>query len=198
MRIVLVAQLLHLHLVFLADALVTTFVEEDGRVVAVVYDGVPHQFHPLFPVPSPHVLLGVSRGHSLYESHTVARLDVLLPWTHVHPSHEITAREHHQLIAVVAQPCRHRHTHSRPFVGCALSISVHHHNTVVQIGHSIAEGSLAESCRGGLSVYYLSLDSDTGVHIIQIAISPRPEMQSFHHLLRTDSACLALVQCDWS
>ena len=75
---------------------------------------------------------------------------------------------------------------------------MHHYDAVVQIGHAVTESGLAESCRGGLPVDHLSVDSKACVHFIQIAISPRPEMQSIHHLLRTHNACLALVQCNRS
>ena len=97
-----VANLLQFHHMLTADALVAALVEEDGRVVAVVDNGISHQFAALLPLSSLAVLLGITRRHCLDKAHAVARFNILLPGSDVHPSHQIASRTHHQVVGVVA------------------------------------------------------------------------------------------------
>ena len=60
MRVVPVAQGLHLQHVLTADGLIATLVEKDARIVAVIDDGVAHQLHALLPLTSFAVFLGVA------------------------------------------------------------------------------------------------------------------------------------------
>ena len=144
-RVEQVANLLHFEHVFAADALVATFVEDDGRIIPVIDNGVAHQLGTLMPTCSLHILLGITSRHGLDETDTVARLDVLLPRRHVHPTYKIAARLHHQGIAIVAEPGRHRDAHTRPLVAGALGIAVHHEYTVVEPYLALTEACLAEA-----------------------------------------------------
>ena len=101
MWVVLITDGLHLQHVLTTDALVAAFVEENGGIVAVVDDGISHQFRALIPAGTLYVLLGIAGRHRLNESHTVTRLDVLFPRCYMHPAHEVCTRLHHQAVAVV-------------------------------------------------------------------------------------------------
>ena len=89
MRVVRIADGLHLQHVLTRDALVAALVKEYRGIVAVIDDGVAHHRLSLFPPWAVHVLLGIASGHRLWQSHTVARLHVLLPRCHVHPAHHV-------------------------------------------------------------------------------------------------------------
>ena len=121
-----VADLFQFEHVLTRDALVAALIEQNAGIVAVVDDGVAHQFLTLCPARTRHILLGIPGRHGLDQSHTVARLDVLFPWCDMHPAYQITARFHHQVIAIVAQPGRHRDAYTGPLVAGALGIAVHH------------------------------------------------------------------------
>ena len=152
-RVEFVADGFHLQHVFAAHTLITAFVEDDARVVAVVDDGFLHQFQALFPSSAFHVSFGITGWHCLNQAHSVAALDVLLPRAYVHPANQVAARFHHQLVAVVAQPGRNAHAHARPLVGGALRIAVHHDGTIVEIELAFAKLGLAETGLGDDIVY---------------------------------------------
>ena len=129
--VVLVADGLHLQHVLAADALVAAFVEEDRGIIPVIDDRISHQLRALCPTRPLHILLGITGRHGLYQSNTVARLDVLLPRRHMHPADEVATRLHHQSVRVIAEPGRHAQSYARPFVRGALGIAVHHQHAVV-------------------------------------------------------------------
>ena len=178
MRVVRVANLLHLQHVLTADALVATLIEQDAGIVAVVDDGITHQLRALRPARPLHILLGITSRHSLRQSHTVARLDVLLPRGDVHPAHHVAPRLNHQAVRVVAKPGRYRQANARPFVRRSLGIAVHHHHTVVEPYLALAEAGLAETRTDVHVVDGRTIDHQTGPDGIEIAIAPRPEMQA--------------------
>ena len=95
MRVVLVTDGFHLQHVLATDALVTTLVEEDAGVVAVVDDGIAHEGCALLPACALNILLGISGGHGLRQSYAVTTLNVLFPRRHVHPAHHVAAAFHH-------------------------------------------------------------------------------------------------------
>ena len=64
----------------------------------------------------------------------------------MHPAHEVAARLHHKVVAIVAEPCRHRDTHAWPLVAGALGIAVHHQHAVVEPYLALAKLSLTEAC----------------------------------------------------
>ena len=143
--VIVIANLLHFQHVLAADALVATLVEEYRGVVAVIDDGIAHQFRALCPSRSFHILLCITGRHCLNQSYTVTRLNVLLPRCDMHPAHHIATRFHHQPVRIVAQPGRHGEAHARPFVRRALGIAVYHQTAVVQPYLTILEQSLAET-----------------------------------------------------
>ncbi len=146
--VILVSYRLHGYHVPGGYALVSALIEYDTRIVAVVYYGIAHKLFALFPATAVDIFLGIAGRHGLYQANTVARLDILFPRGDVHPAHHIAAALDHEIVRVVAEPCRNRHSHARPFVACALSIAMHHHHTVVQIEHSVLELGLAEARNG--------------------------------------------------
>ena len=184
MGVILVAYGLQFEHVFARDALVSSLIEEDGWIVAVVDDGIAHQFHALIPSRSGHVLFGIAGWHGLYQSHSVARFHILFPGRYVHPAHQVGSRFHHQGIAVVAQPCGYGETHARPLVGGALGIAMHHDDTVVEPDFSLAKTGLPESRPGDDCIALCAVGIlEHRLHLVEIAVAPRPEVQS------TDGAC---------
>ena len=163
-----ITDLLHLQHVLTADALVTTFVEEDTGVVAIIDDGIAHHFGALSPAWSFHVFLSITCWHGLWQTNAVARLDVLLPWCHVHPSHHVTTRLHDEPIAEVAEPCRYRQPDTRPLVRRTLSVAMNHHHTVVKPYLTFTEAGLAESRSCGHLVSIIQ----RALHGIKVAIAP--------------------------
>ena len=85
----------------------------------------------------------------------------------MHPSYDVAAGLHKEVIAVVAHPCRHAHSHSGPLVGGALGVAVYHHDAVVEVEHTVLELCLAEASRGRDGVF-----GHDGLDIVQIAIAP--------------------------
>ena len=144
-RVIFIADGFHLQHVLTAYALVAALIEEDRGVVAVVDDGIAHQFCTLIPARTSDILFCIAGGHGLNQSHTVARLDILFPRGDMHPAHQIAIRLYHQVIAVITEPCRDRDTHTRPLVRGALCISMHHQHSVVEPDLTISELGLAET-----------------------------------------------------
>jgi len=163
-----ITDLLHLQHVLTTDALVTTFVEEDTGIVAVINDGIAHQFGTLSPAGTFHVFLGITCRHGLWQTNTVARLNVLLPWCHVHPSHHVAARLYHQPIAVVTEPCRYRQSDARPLVRRTLGVAMNHHHAVVKPYLTFTEAGLAETGSYGHLVSIIQ----RALYGIKVAIAP--------------------------
>ena len=161
-----IANLLQFHHMLTADALVAALVEEDGRVVAVVDDGISHQFAALLPLSALAVLLGITRRHCLDKAHSVARFNILLPGGDVHPAHQIASRTHHQVVGVVTQPGRHTHANARPFVRSALGIAVHHQHAVVEPDLTFGETCLAEACACLHRIEGLTAHDEAGLDVI--------------------------------
>ena len=139
-----------------ADTLVATLIEEDTWIVAIVDDSITHQQRTLFPSSAFYIFLCIASRHSLDKTHTVATLYILLPRCNVHPSNQVTSRLHLQIVAIVAQPCRHTHTHVWPLIACALSISVHHYNTVVEPHLAFCKLCLTETSASNDLIYLLT------------------------------------------
>ena len=173
-----VADLLQFHHVLAADAFVAAFVEEYRGVVAVVNDGIAHQFAALLPLSSLAVLLGIARRHGLDEAHAVARFDILLPGGDVHPAHQVAARTHHQVVRVVAQPGRYAHAHAGPFVRSALGIAVHHQHAVVEPDLAFGKTCLAEARACLHRVEGLAACDEAGPDVVEVSVAPRPEVHA--------------------
>ena len=185
--VVLVADGDELFHVLSRDALVATLIEENARVVAVVDDGVAHQFRPLAPVASSHVFLSIACWHGLDKSHAVARLHILLARGDMHPSDEVPSRLDHEIVGVVRHPSRNVDSHCRPFVGGALGIAMHHDDAVVEPYFPFCEFRLTESSPGADFILntLFTFDSESGFHSVEVAVAPRPEVHVVEFL-----ACL--------
>ena len=144
-RVIRIADSLHLKHVLSADALIAALVEEYRGIVTVVDDGIAHECLALLPTRSRHILFGITSWHSLNQSDTVTALDVLLPRGNVHPTHNVAPRFHHQIVRIVAEPGRHGEAHARPLIRSALGIAVYHQTTVVEQNLALAETRLAET-----------------------------------------------------
>ena len=70
--VVLVANCLQFEHVLSRDAFIATLIKKDTGIVAVIDDGIAHQFHALFPTGTSNILLSITSRHSLYQSYTVA------------------------------------------------------------------------------------------------------------------------------
>ena len=110
----------------------------------------------------------------------------------MHPSYQITIRLNHQIVGIVTEPGWYRDADAGPFVGGALGIAVHHQHTVVEPYLPFCEPGLAEA---GADDDLVSL---SGVIILQashdrieIAIAPRPEVQTLYKLADVHILCLA-------
>ena len=172
MRVELITNGLHLPHMRFANSLVTTLIKKNRRIVPVVYNSIPHQFHSLLPMAPCDILFCITCRHRLNQPHTVTRFHILLPRTDMHPTNKITARLHHQSIRIVAQPCRHTHAYSRPFVAGSLGISMHHDRTVVQNCQSMLKGCLTEPRCSRTFVSHFPLYQQTRLYTIQIPITP--------------------------
>ena len=64
-RVVLVANLFQFKHMLSRDTLVATFIKQDGRVVAVVDNGIAHHGLALLPTGTFHVFLSIAGGHCL-------------------------------------------------------------------------------------------------------------------------------------
>ena len=68
---------------------VTTLIEEDRGVVAVVDDGITHHLGTLLPATVVDILLGIAGRHGLNQPETVERLDILFHRRDMHPTVEV-------------------------------------------------------------------------------------------------------------
>ena len=152
MRVVLVADDLHLGHVLFRNLVVATLVEDDGWVVAVIDDGIAHHLLTLFPATVVDILLSIAGRHGLDESQAVERLNVLFHRGDVHPAEEVTVALQHQAVRVVAHPRRNRDSYGRPLVGRALSKALQLQRAVVQAELAVLELRLAETGAGGGNV----------------------------------------------
>ena len=162
------------------NGLVAAFVEDDARIVAIVDDGVAHQLDTLFPLATLTIFFRIASRHGLHQAHAIARLDVLLPRRDVHPAYQIGVAFHHHTVAIVAQPSRNAHAHTRPFVTGALGKTFHLDDAVVQPDHAIAEAGLAETGPRADFVHLLAIHPEAGLHHVQIAVTPAPEMETVY------------------
>lgn len=162
MRVILVANGNHFEHMLTADGLVSTFVEDDTRIVAVVDNGVAHHLFALLPAAAFDIFFGITGREHLHESHSVARLDILFPRGDVHPSHEVGIAFDHEPVGVVAQPRRNRHTHTGPFVAGALGIALELDYPVVEPYLAVSETGLAESGRRHHLIDYFPVDQQVG------------------------------------
>ena len=158
---------------------VTTLIEKDGGIVAVIDNGIAHQFGALSPAAVFHVLLRVAGRHGLNEAQTVERLHVLLHRRDVHPAEEVAVALQNQAVRVVAHPCRNGDAYGRPLVGGALGKALQLNDAVVKVHHAILERRLSEARSRSSVVDGFAVDDQRGLHIVEIAVAPRPEVQVF-------------------
>ena len=176
--VVFVADGYHLQHVFTADALVTTFIEDDTGIVAVIYDGIAHQLLALLPLDALTILFCITCRHGLEQSDSVARLDILFPRGHMHPTDQITIGLHHQVVAVVAQPGWHTQSYGRPLIRGALGIAFQLEYAFVEPELPLSEAGLTEACSRGDFICSLTIHQQSRFDGIKITISPRPEMDA--------------------
>ena len=100
----------------------------------------------------------------------------------MHPAHQVAAALHHECVAVVAQPGGHRESRAGPLVRGALCIAVNHQAAVVQVEPAFAELGLAESRAGCDDVATYLTFLEAGLDGVEVAVAPRPEVQSAHLL----------------
>ena len=197
LRVILVANLLHLEHVVLRDAVVAALVEDNAWVIPIIYNSIAHELRALLPTGTVHIFLGVTGRHGLDKSHAVARLDVLLPGAHVHPAHQIAAALHGQVVAIVTEPCGNADTHAGPLVRGTLGVAVHHEHAVVQEETAVPELGLAEAGTGDDVVYLRAIVGlQQRLYCIQVAVAPRPEVQPADLARHTDRAGLAWLHGD--
>ena len=168
------------------NILIAALVEDDGGVVAVVDDGIAHELGAVLPAASFDIFLGIAGWHGLDEAYTVARLDVLFPGGDVHPTHEVAATLHHLEVAVVAEPGGYAHAYAGPLVAGALGIAVNHEHAVVEAEEAVGKLGLAESSAGGDLIDALAADDEAGLHGIEIAVTPTPEVEAAERLGGTE------------
>ena len=192
MGVVLVADSFHLYHVFATDGLITTFVEDDTRIVAVVDDDIAHQFGALFPLAALAVFLCIAGRQHLHGTHAVAALDVLLPGGDVHPAEEVGIALYGQSVAVIAHPGRHAQADTRPLVASALGIAFELQHAVVDPHLAFAEACLAETCAGHHFVHHVAIYNEACFYLIQITVSPTPEVQVAEWGFGAQGGCLAL------
>ena len=191
LRVILIADSFHLQHVFTTDALVAALIEKYRGIVAIIDNGITHQCRALLPAGTLHILLGITGGHGLRQSHAVTTLYILLTGRHMHPTHHIRPTLHHQSVRVIAEPSWHTNTDARPFIRGALGVSVYHHHTIVQPYFTFGKACFAESCAGSDAVGCFAVDNKPRLHHIQIPIPPRPEVKAFDSLLSRDRTCFA-------
>ena len=189
MRIIQITDSFHFYHVLTTDRLIATFIKQDTRIIAVINDSVTHQFCTLFPLTSFTIFLGITGLHSLNQSYTVTRLDILFPRSDMHPAHKVRIALYHQMIAIIAQPGRHAHPDSRPFIARPLCKALHLNNAIIQPDHSFTETRFTESGTGSDLVYFPAIYPQTCLYRIQIAISPTPEMQVVYLRCRFQCDC---------
>ena len=197
-RIILITQGFHLQHVLTTDGLVAAFIENDARIVTIVNNGIAHQLDTLFPLAALAVFLRIAGRHGLHQAHAVARLDVLLPGRDVHPAHQIGVAFHHQAVTIVAQPSRNAHAHARPFVAGALGKTFHLNDAIIQPDHSFTEAGLAETCPCTDFVHFLAIHPEAGLHHVQIAVAPAPEVETVYLGRRLQDGLLAGLHDDGS
>ena len=73
----------------LADLVVSAFVEDDRRVVAIVDDGIAHQHHAVIPTAVIYIFLRIAGRHRHHQTQAVERTNVLFARSDVHPAYEI-------------------------------------------------------------------------------------------------------------
>ena len=164
MRVVEVAHALHLYHVLPTDRFIAALVEEYAGVVAVIYDGIAHEFHAVLPLAPLSILFGIAGWHGLDEAHAVTRLHILLPWCHMHPPHEVGVALHHHAVRVVAEPCRHTHAHGGPLIAGTLGEALHHQHAVVEPYLTFGKACLAEARAQGGLIKYCTLLYHTALH----------------------------------
>ena len=172
--------------VLVADIVVAALIEEYGRVVAVVYRGIAHQFAALLPAATRHILLGIAGRKGLDEAEAVERLHILLRGCHVHPAEHVAVAAQDEAVAVVRHPFGNGDAHGGPFIGGALCEALHLQHAVVKVYHAVLEGRLAESRPDALRVAGLAIGDERRLHSIEVAISPRPEVHVVHGALRLE------------
>ena len=101
-RVPLLAEIHHLLHVGGGDAVIAGFPHEDAGAVAVVDDGVAHDFHALLPLAAFNVLLLVAGGADLDDAEFVAGGHILTLGGDVHPTHVVA------VAGARAMPCRNR------------------------------------------------------------------------------------------
>ena len=168
---------LHLYHVLTGNRFVSALIEDNARIVPVIYDRIPHQVCTMHPLTALAVFFRVSGRHCLRHADAVAGLHILFPRAHMHPTHLVSAALNGEGIGIVTEPCRNRRTYSRPLIGCTLSISMHHEHSVIEPDLALAELCLPESRTGHDLVEHDSfVILESSPDIIKITVAPAPEM----------------------
>ena len=191
-RVITVAYGLHRIHVFGTDAEVARLIKQYGGIVTVIDYGIAHHLLALLPLTPLTVFLGVARRHSLDETYAVTRLDILLPRGDMHPAYKVAARLDHESVGIITEPRRHGEPDGRPLVGGALGITVYLYQAVVEPYLALAKTCLSEprACRHLVDAAPLVVHK-LGVHIIEITVTPAPEIQTADTLGGFQDACLA-------
>ena len=156
----------------LGDDIIASFIEDDRRIVPVVYDSIAHEFQTLLPPPSRDIFLGIAGRHSLYKSQTVEGTHILLRGRNMHPPEEIAVTLQHEAIGVVAHPRRNRNAHSRPLVRGTLGKALELQHPVIEVEHAVTEGCLAEACLYVLPVCFPAINADDAAYGIKVSVAP--------------------------
>ena len=110
----------------------------------------------------------------------------------MHPADKVSPRLHHQAIGVVTQPGRNAQSYAGPFVGGTLGIAMYHQHTVIEPDLTLCEAGLTESSTCNDFIHIRTVISlQKRLDRIQIAIAPRPEVQSSYRLLNLHCTGLA-------
>ena len=194
----LVADGFHLFHVVMGNTFVSTLIEKNTRVVTVIDDGIAHEFFALLPSASIDIGFGITGWHRLNESHTVTALDILLPRCDMHPTDEVATRLYHEVVAVVAEPCRNTHAHARPLVARTLGIAMNHQHPVVEPYLTLSITGLTETRARKDDIAHGVIPDFTQACLngIEIAVAPTPEMDIMETTLKRQCPRLTGMQRD--
>ncbi len=93
-------------------------------------------------------------------------------------------------ITEVAYPRRQVYSQRRPFVGCALRVTVHLHDSPIYFDQAVAKLRFAKAGAGVNLINDLSVALQNGFYCIEISIAPAPEIQIIHPFRSLNNFCL--------
>ncbi len=83
----------------------------------------------------------------------------------------------------------------RPLVGRALRITFHLNGAIIELHHAVSELQLAEASAGRDGIDGLAIDLECRGHIVEIAVTPAPEVQIGNLGARANSLGFAGTEC---